>query len=86
MIWLLFYTTSYLDLVRARIDTVFVHYFDRSLKEATQIRSKWNKIKISELSEIPKNFESFLHISQNKNDLNEYLAENLLQCIMKTRY
>ena len=69
------------------IDAVFDRYFDRSLKEATRIsRGTRRRFKISELSEIPKNFRSFSHISQNKNDLNECLAEKFIRCIMKTRY
>ena len=52
-----------------RIDTVFYRYFDWSLKEATQIsRGTGTSFKINELSKIPKNFESFLNISQDKND------------------
>ena len=59
-----------------RIDAVFDRYFDQSLKVATRIsRGTGPRFKITELSEIPKNFERFLHISQNKNDRNEYLAE-----------
>ena len=62
-----------------RIDTVFYRYFNRSLKEATQIsRGTGTSFKINELSEILKNFESFLHISQDKNDQNEYLAEKFI--------
>ena len=55
-----------------RIDVVFDRYFDRSLKEVTRIsRGTGTRFKITELPKIPKNFESFLHISQNKNDSNE---------------
>ena len=50
-----------------RINAVFNRYYDRSLKEVKHIsRGTGTKFKITELSEIPKNFESFLHISQNK--------------------
>ena len=62
-----------------RIDAVFDRYFDRSLKEATRIsRGTETRLKITELCGIPKNFESFLHVSQNKNDFNEYLAEKFI--------
>ena len=62
-----------------RIDAVFDRYFDRSLKEATRIsRGTGTRLKITELCGIPKNFESFLHVSQNKNDFNEYLAEKFI--------
>ena len=62
-----------------RIDAVFDRYFNRSLKEATQIsRETGTRFIITKHSEIPKNFEIFLHISQNKNDLNEYLAEKVI--------
>ena len=54
-----------------RIDVVFDRCFDPSLKEATRIsRRTRTKFKVTELWEIPKNFESFLHIIQNKNELN----------------
>ena len=63
-----------------RIDAVFDRYFDRSLKEATQIsRGTGTRFKITEFSEIPKNFERFLNTSQNKNDLNEYPAEKFIR-------
>ena len=62
-----------------RIDAVFDRYFDRSLKEATRIsRGLGTKLKITELCGIPKNFESFLHVSQNKNDFNEYFGEKFI--------
>ena len=58
---------------------MFDRYFDRSLKEATRIsRGTGTRLKITELCGIPKNFESFLHVSQNKNDFNEYLAEKFI--------
>ena len=75
---------SYYELLRLgsgydRIDAVFDRYFDQSLKKATRIsRGTGTRFKITELSEIPKNFESFSYISQNKNDLNEYLAEKFI--------
>ena len=62
-----------------RIEAVFDQYFDRSLKEATRIsRGTATRPKITELRGIPKNFESFLHVSQNKNDFNEYPAEKFI--------
>ena len=68
-----------LKLCYDRIDTVFYRYLDWSLKEATQIsRGTGTSFKINELSEIPKNFESFLRISQDKNDRNEYLTEKFI--------
>ena len=63
------------------IDAVFDRYFHRSLKEATRIsRGSGKRLKITELCGIPKNFlhESFLHVIQNKNDFNEYLAEKFI--------
>ena len=62
-----------------RIDAVFDRYFDRSLKEAARIsRGTGTRLKITGLCGIPKNFVSFLHVSQNKNDFNEYLAEKFI--------
>ena len=64
MIWLL---VLRLGSVYDRIDAMFDHYFDWSLKEATRIRVRTGKrLKITELSETLKSFESFLCISQNK--------------------
>ena len=62
-----------------RINVVFDCYFNQSLKEATRISGgTGTRFKITELLEIPKNFGSFLHISQKKNILNEYLAEKFI--------
>ena len=36
------------------------------------------RLKTTELCGISKNFESFLHISQNKDDFNDYLAEKFI--------
>ena len=63
MIWLLFYTTGYLDYINGRFDVVFDHYFDRSFKKLTQIsRGTGERFKITELSEHQKSFEK--HITQ----------------------
>ena len=59
-----------------RIDAVFDRYFERSLKDTTRIsKGTGTRLKITELCSFPK---SFLHVSQNKNDFNEYLVEKFI--------
>ena len=75
----LYYEVLRLGWGYVRIDVAFDCYFDRSLKEVTLIRgANGARFKNTELSEILKIFENFLHISQIKNELNEYLAEKFI--------
>ena len=63
-----------------RIDVVCDQYFKDSLKEQTRKnRGIGTRHAIADDAPIPYNFkESFLHNSENKNDLNEYLAQKMV--------
>ena len=62
-----YYKVLRIGLIYDRIDAIFDHYLDWSFKEATRIRGGTGKrFRVTDLSNIPKSFESFLCISQNK--------------------
>ena len=63
-----------------RIDVVCDRYFENSLKEQTRSgRGVGSKIVFNGDTPFPENFrDDFLHHSENKNSLNEYLAEELI--------
>ena len=70
-----------------RIDAVFDWYFDRSLKEATQISTGiGTRLKITELCDIPKNFEISYTSARIRMILMSILLKNLSACIMINRY
>ena len=79
---LIYYEVTKLASQYRRIDLVFDRYFDQSLKEATREgRGEGSKYSLEgDSTEIPIRMgENFLKNSENKNQLNEYLAKKLLE-------
>ena len=65
-----------------RIDLVFDRYFEMSLKEGTRLgRGDGSKYSFEgDSTELPfKMVENFLSYSENKDELNEYLAKKLIE-------
>ena len=64
----------------SRIDLIFDRYFERSVKEDMRIsRGKGSRFFFNEDSLIPKTMDDFLMNSNNKNNLNEFLAKKFIE-------
>ena len=77
---LLYYHVLNICFAFSRIDVVFDRYFDKSIKEDMRIsRGTGSRFIFTEDSLIPKKMGDFLMTSQNKNDLNEFLAKRFVE-------
>ena len=73
---LLYYHVQSICFGATRIDSVFDHYFEKSLKEDMRLsRGIGSRVIFNANSPIPLKMDDFLMYSQNKNDFNEFLAK-----------
>ena len=62
-----------------RIDLVFDAYWDNSLKSSTRLRrGTGDRVKVTLQTPIPKNWNAFLKVSENKEELFHLLAKRLI--------
>ena len=67
-------------LIYKRVDIVFDVYLKKSLKDGVRkIRGDGEKKRVRLTTKIPKNFQSFLRVNENKTELNHLIARNVAQ-------